>query len=120
MKKLIILCGAAACILNLSAQCPSNNTDTDPNSVYTSPTATNQSPYPYQPFQTNKYDWKAGGWARYIVPTGGNAPIIGTLPQAINSPFFSNLSYLTAHIAATTNSDFYPQDGWELIKQDMG
>jgi hypothetical protein len=89
-----------------SAGCE-NNTNTNWNPQYTNP---NNNTY-----QTNTFKWTDAQWSYYL--NFGTGPVFNT----INNPFNSTDAYLKDHIAKDlVHSDYRVEDGWELIKQDLG
>ena len=89
-------------------QC-SNGTITDPNPSYTNPANAG--------FLTNTFNWMSETFPIDKPDYQNFAPYTSTNP--LFSPFFDNSDYLSA-IAGSANSDFLPQNGWELVKQDFG
>ncbi|GIV28637.1 MAG: hypothetical protein KatS3mg027_2451 [Bacteroidia bacterium] len=96
-------------ICNAQQNC-TNNTSTDP--LFPSPNINN--------FKKNTFDWTSRStlpnntipYAIFNYYTGWQ---IGTIPN----PFWSPSTHMHL-IAAGSNSDNKPEDGWELIKQDFG
>ncbi len=62
----------------------------------------------------NTFDWMNP----VITPTDFSAGVFQTITY-FNSPFFNNNFFLN-YLANQTNSDFYPEDGWELIHWGFG
>ena len=105
--------------------CPSGtqyvNCDCHPNGPFinTAPVAI-PNPYISTSYQTNTWDWTQA----HLNATNNNdySGQSNTLsPPGLQSPFWQEgtAGYLAA-IAGDANSDFYPADGWELIKRDFG
>lgn len=94
--------------VELNAQCV-NGTNTDPNPTYTSPQNSS--------FKTNTFDWRSQTFPIDKADYMNFAPTTPTNP--LYSPFYVTSQYLST-IAGGAQSDFQPQGGWELIKQDFG
>ncbi len=84
------------------AQCPIQNTHTDPDPNFVQPQGSG--------FKTNTFEW----WMNPVAPINKQ-----NTPPAVISPYWSGDSYMDA-IARQDKSDYSPRNGWELIKQDMG
>lgn len=85
--------------------------NTNPNPQYTSPQTGD--------FRQNTFDWMANPIDVYkIAPY--HWPYSPLDPSATMGNPFYNTSLHLDRIAGGTESDFNPEDGWELIKQDFG
>lgn len=89
-----------------------NGTLTDPSNP-SGPT--NTSVYPNPPdFMKNTFNWMNSNFDYFDPTTGTDRNCLA------QSPFYAaGIDYLTA-IAKNSASDFTPQGGWELIKQNFG
>ena len=113
------------CLSKALAQCPSNGTHTDPTPGL-SPAQGGATPS-NGTFQQNTFDWTGGCYTTpqsstgtilsINDPNGGGAGI--PTYQSLTSPFWEGNVPIPPY-SASCNSDFYPKDGWELIKQDFG
>jgi Secretion system C-terminal sorting domain len=100
---IIVLCN----INKTFAQCPQNNINTNWDPSYVLP---NNGTH-----QTNTFDWTQ---QQYLI----NKPDIQIFGSQTFAPFWSNDDHMK-DIASPSNiddRDCSPEDGWELIKQDMG
>lgn len=96
------------CVSTGSTNC-TNGTNTNPNSTYTSPQSNT--------FKENTFDWTQQSFPINKSDYQNFAPFVPSNP--LSNPYYSNASYLS-YIAKGADSDFEPEDGWELIKQDFG
>jgi hypothetical protein len=110
MKKIIIIL-ILCCNISLKAQCEDKGISTNPTNPQNNE----------KPSAKNNFFW---------FPSNGNTNsqihyrLSGTNQDVnMNNPFWqpsSSSSNLFEEFAQYGNSDFYPEDGWELIKSDFG
>lgn len=105
---IILLLGLALYTKQVSGQCE-NGTHTDPRPAYVQPQSSG--------FKTNTFDWKSETFPIDKSDYHNFAPYVPGNP--LYSPFYSNAAHLE-RIAGREKSDFKPENGWELIKQDFG
>lgn len=90
------------------APCPPNGISTNP----ANPSPAN--PPAGKEYKKNTFDWKAeflnAANSNYYI---ANSPLTNFYNYEVNNPNFQ-------HIAKGTASDYYTEEGWELIKQDFG
>ena len=67
-----------------------------------------------RPALKNTFDWFSNN---YLAPVNMYGPY--ALQTAFSNPFYNNNSDLN-YLAFGTNSDFYPEDGWEMIHWGTG
>ena len=98
---------------------PNNTPDCHPSGPFIS---TAPVPYTGQSYQTNTWDW-----TQEHLPSSNNSDYVtqsnlnnNPLPAGLENPFYQMTTPYLGRIAGGTNSDFYPADGWELIKRDFG
>jgi len=65
----------------------------------------------------NIWDWRARYWGVYYITSSGLSTYYN-----MDSPFYDvqNLNVRTLAQQTDVNKDFKPEDGWELIKKDLG
>jgi len=94
--------------LNSYGQCSLNGTKTDPSNPLPS------SPPPLRGFEKNNFNWLSStGWD-VLNSTYGTSAV------NIHSPFYNTDIGVYSIIGHHELSDFYPADGWELVKRDFG
>jgi hypothetical protein len=81
------------------------------------PITTNPVPYIGQNYKTNTWDWKQSIFPIYKPDYTDFYPFGEQHPLA--NPYF-NVGDLYTFYANGANSEFYSEDGWELIKRDFG
>ena len=96
---------------------PNNAPDCHPDGPFIS---TAPLPYSGQSYQTNTWNWMqehlyASNNYNYVDESNLNTP------PGLENPFYlqTGNQYLS-NLAYGDNSDFYPVDGWQLIKRDFG
>lgn len=99
---IILLFLSSTILFGQSSSCI-NNTNTDPFNSYSTNT-----------FKNNNFNWMQSGTSLYIPFSGNPAPSL----SSITNFFYYPNPYTNIQNAA--GSDFRPEDGWELIKQDLG
>jgi hypothetical protein len=82
-----------------------NGTHTDPSPGQGHSTPANNT------YKENKFDWRQQSWYSWMHYSSNTF-----MQQYTNNPYFS-ASYPFSYYGA---SDFKPESGWELVKQDMG
>lgn len=109
MKQLQFLLVALACMVAASGY--SQNC---PDEVSTDPRSPNNLDRPE--FENNFYWFPHNGndHASFEILTSG-----GTYPS-INNPFWVPTNLMVGQLVNLQNSDFYPEDGWELLKVNFG
>jgi hypothetical protein len=97
---------------------PTDTADCHPNGPFIS---TAPITYTGQSYQTNTWDWM-----QEHLPSSNNPDYVAEsnlnnnpLPAGLENPFYQMTIPYLGRIAGGTNSDFYPADGWELIKRDF-
>jgi hypothetical protein len=85
-----------------------NGTNTNSDPLYVAPASAGP--------RTNTFDWRE---RPLPVRKPGYEQFAPLGIYEFTNPYYSTSQHLEA-IAAGANSDFQPQDGWELIKQDFG
>ena len=91
---------------NYGQNCP-DEVNTDPRNPYN----------PDRPDLENTFFWfphNENNHNNFEIITGG-----GTYPS-INNPFWVPTSLMVGQLVNLQNSDFYPEDGWELLKVNFG
>ena len=124
MKSLLLfLCSLVLCIDLVYAQiCNDKNIKTDPINSYTSPGITSPT-NPENTTATNRFNWRLDPNRSlqfdYTPPPSPLNP--NPTPISLNSPWHVNSSSLSYFdLARGTNSNYYPSDGWELFKVNLG
>ncbi|MFK7969644.1 MAG: T9SS type A sorting domain-containing protein [Bacteroidia bacterium] len=67
------------------------------------------------PYKLNTFDWMKPNY-----PARSCAGSINDNLEYFTSPFYQTNNSPTSPIQEGSDSDFYPADGWELVKRDMG
>ena len=111
MIRFIVLCFIICVNLNLFAQCDEKGISTNPEDPQNTEKSSAQNTFYWFPSQSDKNStfnlWRG---------VSGSGSI-----TKFNNPFWQNSnSVLGRTLASLRASDFYPQDGWELIKADFG
>jgi len=110
MKLIIYTIFLFLATIDLRAQCDLNNTNTNPDPNYVQPNNGT--------FQTNTFKW----WWYDNCNIGNEIGPINkpNIPPYVISPYWQTTTPYMNPIALGPKSDYKPQDGWELIKQDFG
>jgi hypothetical protein len=114
MKNIITMLLLAGCMTGFlyAQQCEPNKISTDPDNP--SPALGTSLVY-----HTNQFDWRAPSFTvnslNYSYP-----PPPGFIWPRVESPFWNNQNVDLDYLFKFQNSDFAPEEGWELLKRDFG
>ncbi len=114
MKKIFLMLVLSVISKLAISQCiPCNRgSKTDPTNPVPGQDLCNNIPTP--PYATNEFDWMQLNNSPFHL--NYNKPV--TFANPLENPFYN--SNTMGHIAIGTRSDFRPDQGWELIKKDLG